>query len=1084
MREKKGSMITQPPFEVIIAVVFMFLIIGFVIAQSGGIQGVLDMICDKVPELCGGKYSTVDYETAKQSKEMLKCGVDSTFSGEEQCAEVVTTNIQLAGAATSVSEEFETIEYETDYRTSGIGPSDEEMAEKCEEECEKKTPQCDCISCTHKVISSRGGSGYVGTGSDKFKVTCNVINEGDEASIFCNFEKGYPVLEYEEDRNLLKSLGSKAFNVFYWIDSGEWKWKSYVLGGGADEFKPLSEMTLILNKLDGVHTYIHENLMKVNKGKGENDEKYKKGLEVLRDAVLSDKYGKDDEIIIYHKNGETEILDKTNINKILTMELENNAICKVFNFNLPESFGGGLFNPDTWKEYINGFGDPSFLVYYQFFPLGEDGDWNSQSEWFAGVGKIMFAAMCIADIARPLLKIRKIAKTAVKNGVTRMKNSVKNLKNSKQVEATITEAEKLALAPELVGKVQGAEILATMKRANMNKAIVDYFKRRNPGEAAGAVYRKATEPVRTAPGGWEGLVGENYAQMGREFETVFNGGYSNADLSKILLDKSNPGIMENLMKKTIEKAKSPEMLARVAKYVGIDYGLSYYAARFDSELGKFIKQHSNSLVLGIPLVREEAETLFKNEIPKSSTIYYPDKQNLVNLGKPVILIKKEWGNEPTPFYLASPCKAHLTIESKPVTCGVYSYDSLSGLTTCDNPNKDSDWSKKLKSGKLQECGSLLVGDEDIFNFYKDTAKNMVESIEDAEVYGGESTLNTSQGDLNRIKIVDPIDNIVFYYDKDNNVIDWIGANIWMGGDVYKWQIKSVEYYLEAAKKEGRKTCWLINSKEDGRELCFRPDWDSPGRSKIGIEWIDMPTFIITTGNGTKGFACREHEIGKYPRESSFGGGTLYYEDEKEKFVMGKGEIPDDKKYFTCNGPIVDDNIKHYSTDFKIYFDDGTNEFYAIHIKKTDDDFFDRYDFVLKDSNYDSNIDEFGHYFLDIGLDKHFEFSESSKYPEMYFQYRIFMDKDFNGNVDAVVSTNCLVPGSVMIEADKTGKDEYGNNYCYQQESGTWNVVSTVLLFGASAFGKSGGGMLAAMAIDCGIAIAELKGVGQSKWPKG
>jgi len=44
---------------------------------------------------------------------------------------------------------------------------------------------------------------------------------------------------------------------------------------------------------------------------------------------------------------------------------------------------------------------------------------------------------------------------------------------------------------------------------------------------------------------------------------------------------------------------------------------------------------------------------------------------------------------------------------------------------------------------------------------------------------------------------------------------------------------------------------------------------------------------------------------------------------------------------------------------------------------------------------------------------------------MYYQYRIFMDKDFDGMTESVISTNCQVPGAVTIEADKIVKDDHG-----------------------------------------------------------
>lgn len=998
--------------QIFLVLIGVFLVAGFIISASGGIQGMLQKLCDAVPQLCGGGYSSAEYEIAKQSAKMLACGINNVFSGQESCTETISINTPLTGAATSAP----------------------------------------------------------------------IIAKENEASLYCNFKEGYPELDYEEGCGRLNPL-CRHSNVQYLFESGEWKWKSKALK--ENDYKPISKMGSILDKVDHVHEReIYPKLIKIKSGSDE--EKLKQGLEVLKDAILSDDYGRDDKIIIVHNNGQKEVLDRNTIGYITQLERERTATCKVTNFNIPENFAGGIF--DKAKQYINAFGDPSFLLYYQYFPYGEDADWRSKSEWFTSVGKGIFIVMCVMD-AINVLKVAKSAlwsggKKIIEKGVDKL-TKLKPLKGLEGETKAITEAERLA--PELVGKVQGAEILARMKKANINKGIVDYFKEKYPGNAEEA-FRKATEPLRAA-----GKKIDDYNALRNGFVDVWNGKHTNVDLSRILLDKAEPGLMERFMKKTIQKAGSRETLVRAAKYVGIDYGIAYYAARFDTELGKFIKQYPNSLVLGMPLVREEPEPLVINTIPKDSKIYDPFIQNLIPIGRPVILIKKEWGNQPTPFYLASPCRANLTIEAKPMKCGLYTYDGTSGLTTCDNPDKKTSdtWWKKIwgNDDQLPECGSLIAGEHYVYDKFKNVAVNTIENIGSSEVYGGEVTLTTPSGDISRIKITDPIDGINFYYDKENKVIDWIGATFWTGPneDDYEYQVRPVSYFMQAAENDDKygKVCYPLNNKDDGRSMCFDKRWTNEGSWPAENRWGASPPVVVTTNTGTQGFACREHEIGKYPL-ASYSDGTIKYVDKQERFVMGEGGIDTEKKYFSCEGPkIWEPKSDGY---FNIYFNNSDDsEFYALRIGKDRRNEYSRYDFVFKDTNYDGRIDEFGEYVLDISPadpDASDTYEESLEHPEMYYQCRIFMDKDFDGTTESVISTNCQVPGAVTIEPDKIGKDKFGNNYCYQKESGTWNVISTVLMLGASAFSKTGSGALLSMAVDCGIVAAEFAGVGHSNWPGG
>lgn len=1043
MGKKKGdSFITQPPFEVLIAIVFGFLIIGFMITQSGGINSILKSICDKVPALCAGSVSTVDYKIAKQSTQALTCAINTVLTGKQQCTDV-------------------------------------------------------------KIVTSL--EGHVTAAEGITGAQTSAQTQAGSASISCEISGGYPELEYHAGR---------SDNVWYVLDSDEqWKWKCP--GCGNNAYQSLNSMSAVISKVDNVHKEILQNLLKITSGSADN--KFSAGALVFKNAVLSDSYGKDDEIIVHHKYGtstvseltgagsspyglnpiyetrtkpgSTETLNRENIGLILNMGLESASRCKVSNFNLPENFAGITKKAD---EFINGMGDPSFLLYYQKFPAGEDTNWAGEAEWFTGVGKAMFIAMCVADVVRPLKQLKGTIQASVKKASEEVTARLfaRNAEKKALEEATIAEAERLA--PELAAKAEGEAILNFMKRDSVNNGIVNYFKSKYPGGFSTQVFDDII-----AQSGRQFTQAEKEA-LRKEFMKIWlnQGERSGIDLSVLLADKADPALMTQLMSKAMKKTNA-ETLARFAKYVGIDYGITYYAALIDSRMGKFIKENPNSLVLGMPLIKEEPSKLQSNTIAKPQKIDYPDKQNLMPIGKNVVLIKKEWGNQPTPFYLASPCMADLTIESKPIACAIYTYNSVTGLTTCDNPDKSEDpaWYNDLFSDgkKMQDCGSLAGGEWDgMFNKFKVNAQSVAENMRNA---GALSEVDTPAG--KRTKIVDPIEGIAYYYDKNNQMIDMIEANYKDKSNNYVYGYHTVKDFLDAANTQGcdgTKGLACVGIDKD-RNLRIYSSWETPPYCISAGVASQSPPIIKTTTDGIKGLACEKRKLGQ--RSCALAGYETKAEIESaknkiEKFIVGGAD--DNADYLVCNLPEMMETTaggNTWTTETNIYFDDRGN-FYAIRTSKSlltsIADNFANFHFVFKDLNADGTIDEFGQYFVDSsggGMDK---LRNSAEFPQQYYQYRIFKDANGDGATDNLISTNCRVPSAVTITADKGQiKDEYGNNYCYKSKSGTWGVVSTVAMFAGSAFAKTGSGMVVAAAVDCGIAYVELRnawGLTRSNWPGG
>jgi hypothetical protein len=65
--------------------------------------------------------------------------------------------------------------------------------------------------------------------------------------------------------------------------------------------------------------------------------------------------------------------------------------CDVINFKLPQDIGDA-------EEWIEGFGDPRFLVFYRQFPAGEERAWSGFSEWFKSSGTLIFGSLCLSKL--------------------------------------------------------------------------------------------------------------------------------------------------------------------------------------------------------------------------------------------------------------------------------------------------------------------------------------------------------------------------------------------------------------------------------------------------------------------------------------------------------------------------------------------------------------------------------------------------------------------------------------------------------------------------------------------------------------
>jgi hypothetical protein len=254
----------------------------------------------------------------------------------------------------------------------------------------------------------------------------------------------------------------------------------------------------------------------------------------------------------------------------------NSLDCTVKNFNLPESFGNGIFKEP--KEHIEGFGDPSFLVYFQNFPKGEDASWVGFSSWYKGVGTIMFLSMCASDFLRPALKGLKLLRP------TKFAEAMKGLPHT---------------ASEI--KAEIAKEIKYVESVGQRSINTKTYKMVGEDEAS-----KFYEKIYVVPGP------ETYTA--REF--------SASNLMQALKDDV----------KTWAKENWKPAMAKAMAYAVIDGEYAYAAARLDSEVGKIVYDNPQSIVLQVPFKKGEPYPI--------SNLKTIDKETGIDLGMPVIRDKK------------------------------------------------------------------------------------------------------------------------------------------------------------------------------------------------------------------------------------------------------------------------------------------------------------------------------------------------------------------------------------------------------------------------------------------------------------
>lgn len=471
--------------------------------------------------------------------------------------------------------------------------------------------------------------------------------------------------------------------------------------------------------------------------------------------------------------------------------------CTLNNFQLPQDF-------TDITGWIGTMGDPQFVVYYQNFPHGEDSQWSSGSAWFESVGKIMFAGFCVAHFLGPVISLFKSATVVPLTAIKSVPESASILTTLSTKFKTVINFPKIVVnsVRNGIAKVAGGAIL--------NDAIVSQY----ADDAARFI----------ADNGITGGIAQS--QVNIAFNEIKNGELAGVSLAQYMSAGKITSIITQIAS---QKAASAAVQAvanpRFVLYTGVDSIASYFLARIDSEIGKLTDTYDNSLVLQNTMVvsklRESGSQLFNHEIKKPSTIVDPLQQNLMDLKSPVILSKPELFNVPTPFYLVSPCHTDLKIEMQNnIICGVYSYDKDRDLIACKSPSEKGILDKVLSLDKYK-CGSV-PGDHNLEEPMQSIRSKAADAVSNlgannifegtvtitptdivcckytaafsefgrsitvtdwvdrgnCEIYKGETLPDSGcsgskpSGNLERKKIYDIFDNIILYYNKDANSVDY------------------------------------------------------------------------------------------------------------------------------------------------------------------------------------------------------------------------------------------------------------------------------------------------------------------------
>jgi hypothetical protein len=685
-----------------------------------------------------------------------------------------------------------------------------------------------------------------------------------------------------------------------------------------------------------------------------------------------------------------QITSNNVLSKEVTVSCDDKAqSCTIKNFNTPDNFKGIYGNA---KDWISGFGDPNFLIYFQKFPQGEDGSWKSWSSWYEGVGTIMMLAMCAGSLAKPVWKIISI------------------LRPSKTVE-TVTET--IAMI-----KKDSDYVKSVFKRS-----MIDVTKFRDvPLDEASEFYLKV------------------YKVSG----TTAQEQYIVRQLSSEALMKTIGGDIATWTKNNW-KPEMTKAMAHATAYVTTDAVASYALSRLDSEVGKFIYDNPHSMVLGMPLKKQES-TQLKN-------IEYDNPGGIISkLGKPVILDK----SKPVSFALASPCNADLTVRNSKVLCGFYSYDEFTGNVVCLDPKIIQSTDNELKCGgdfsEFKQGSGIFGRDYWLPEKYFYSLEGMIKD-KTVSFYQGESikklripsaSQNAYLQDIERQKCSGGVSESLVCYKADlynNGQMEIEGLQMVCGD--YKSLIvggAGGTNYGRARYVRILQEVFDSNVNDGGYEFCYIFNSLDPMESKSAA------------------FEEFKQDIGIQSFSSTDAGEIVWVKervnDPEWKLVDGYNNGNDDVYYEDNKGE------KYYPKIYEMAVFSGMPGSVAF----------------FKDWDVDGKWDQFA-LFVD-GLKDNWLPKDAKSF--------IFDDQDGNGKIDSISYRNCWIDAvSTSVDAKNYPSTSANPNFCYAVEPWYTGVAATTAVFAIDALAKRvphPATWIASTVANCGLAVAQV--YFKKNWPEG
>jgi hypothetical protein len=713
--------------------------------------------------------------------------------------------------------------------------------------------------------------------------------------------------------------------------------------------------------------------------------------------------------------------------------------CTIKNFKLPEEFAGYESDSgelkDTIEQYIAGYGDPSYLVYYQSFPLGENADWDFKSGWFNRIGKAIMLSGCALDILGPVFKtaIKGIRSVASLKGLIRLGgetgaatqktiNVIKSL--GAKLEKFGTSADDLARLAE-DGVITEKGVTTAIINSGMNKEIVYTFKSVDEYASAAGSLSVSDDAVKAFQGA-KALTEEGVTTTG---EIAFSQAYT-VSLADKLPKEQQKNILTKFLTKYFDIKNSDKMykaaLITMGK-VGIDGVGSYAAARMDSSVCKFSPgEDFSAITMKSPFDNykkgkcgEDIGTvIFPQRIHKAEVISDPSKGNIVDIMEPVNLRKEIpiLKDHTSSFYLASPCHADLTIERREddVVCGYYSYDMQRGGVICENPGYKG--LLDFLSDKDKSCGSLLNNNPALSL----GIQNMKEYVLFREGKGKDFSASLVPEN------------------------DYIEINDFPNGK--KWYFdSSLEKITHISDSAGIYTYKTRDDAKDGEYFMMDDD-------------------------------------------------TVYYEKCEERTAdmtkdLDKMLFEENDQIYTCGINLFKKGASQGSSSVhgKVYGikqSDGKIRFDAIvSTKISNDGVTYEVDLLIDSDPYNRVLDSV--YSLDPRTEAYASNMGSGSYTYLDIR-RVFSDNNLDGTVDYVEGYGCRAP-VIEIVADRGPYDDDEYNYCYKKDYKEGIGLSlTVLGFAAQSVSKvtrfgGFGAWAVSTIVDCGIAAVEMK-LNEGSWP--